>query len=489
MWGKQTRWRCLRAVTRDILLALALSLAAIVFAGLLFRTFGLDRVGVLFLAAVAITGTVRGRRAALIAALVNVASYRLFLRYEIQAPAGPFEDLLNAAVFLTIALLTGTLAGRLRDGAEASRRRALTMEKLFTASRALLAAEDEDAAWQVTTRSMADLAGSPRAIAVDAAREVRTTLGEHDDRGLQAAHAALSRNEPGIFAYGSWASVPIADGTGCLGAVAWLPPGDEGAGYPHSSVDILAQVGAAALGRERVSRLRIERDSLEASNRLREALLSSLSHDFRSPLAAIIGSASSLAEYEEKFSPEVRRDLLENILEEGNKLNRYVSNLLNMTRLQAGVLEPVVQRTSIEDVVNSVGDRLSRHQVEPLQVKLSGACEVLADPLLLEQALYNIFDNALKHAPSDLPLEVECVPSEHHCVISICDHGPGMSPENHSQAFNRFYLGRPGNAVGTGLGLSIVKGFVEAMDGSVQALRRRDGQAGLMIAITLPRAR
>jgi two-component system sensor histidine kinase KdpD len=205
-------------------------------------------------------------------------------------------------------------------------------------------------------------------------------------------------------------------------------------------------------------------------------------------LAAIIGSSSSLLEYGHKFEPAVREDLLLNIQEEAERLNAFVANLLDMTRLQSGNLRVSSEPLLLAEIVSAAVRRLERHKRNVPLIAMHGNCELNADPLLLEQALYNILDNAVKYAGADGDIDISCVPDDDATRIVIADHGPGLRAEDQAGVFDAFHFLRKSKPVhGTGLGLSISRGFVEAMKGRIEARNRTDGQSGLEIAITLPR--
>jgi two-component system sensor histidine kinase KdpD len=206
-------------------------------------------------------------------------------------------------------------------------------------------------------------------------------------------------------------------------------------------------------------------------------------------LAAIIGSATSLLEYGEKFGPDVRQDLLLNIRDEGERLNQFVANLLNMTKLQAGVVKPSMKHVKVRDAAAAAVERLARHHGTQPKIRIDANCEVSADPMLLEQALYNVLDNGLKYAATGDPIRVTTMPVDGLCTILITDHGPGLSKEDQAGIFSNFHFTRKhGHSKGTGLGLSISHGFVGAMNGSIEARDRSDGLSGLEIAITLLRS-
>lgn len=477
-----------RRTWNDLLIAVALPVAAAAAAELLNSLLGLTRLAVLFLASVAVAGSLRGRRAALVAAAVSVVCYRVFLEFSVGEPAGFVEDVLNAGVFLLVALLTGTLAGRVREEAEGSRARAETMERLFEVSSKLSDAPDEDTIWRLIAESTAKVSNGGSAIALDGQGRIRAHQGPIESTGVDLARSRLDGSSPPGSAGQAWQATAVADGDTVLGALAWSDPADVDGRAEGESIGLVIRIGTAALARDRARRAQVQFDLQAASNRLRDALLSSISHDFRSPLSAIIGSASSLLEYGERFPSEVRRDLLLNIQEEGERLNQYVANLLNMIRLEAGVVETHLERVSVGDVAGHAIGRLSRYLKKEVKVDLRGDCFVLADRLLLEQSFYNVLDNAMKYGHGQAGLEIDCRLDGEACLIGIADHGPGLGKADLDKAFEKFHFAGEGQVRGSGLGLSITKGFVEAMGGSVAAGHRQDGRSGLAIRFRLPRA-
>jgi two-component system sensor histidine kinase KdpD len=243
------------------------------------------------------------------------------------------------------------------------------------------------------------------------------------------------------------------------------------------------------IARMRLVASRAEMETVSKMAQLRTALLSSLSHDFRTPLSAILASASSLVDYGDQFSPEVRRDLLSNIQHEAEALSRFVSNLLSITRLESGVIALEPAPTQLADLVNEVADRIERRgdkrRIRVIE-RVPGA-NVMADPLLLGHALANVLDNALRYSGEDPPVEavIERGPGGALQLV-ISDHGPGVRAEDRGRIFEKFFRVQDGRGRdGSGLGLSIAKGLIEAMNGSIVAADRPSG-AGLAITIILP---
>jgi two-component system sensor histidine kinase KdpD len=471
----------------DVLVAVLLSVAAVAVAQGIHLGFGLTRLAALFLAPVALTGAVRGLRAALFAAVLNAVFYRMSLGFWLDRRPPHLEDALNVAAFLLVAFLTGSLAGRLRNAADRANKRAETMERLVSFSRELTELKDEEAIWQHVCAGITKLTGSPEVVVIDAAGRLRSGA---SPQGEYLARHVLEEQLPGpARGPGLWRAQRMTAADEILGAVAWMRASDAEAHADGDvgGTDLALQIAADALLQNRAHALKLKMEQGEATARLREALLSSISHDFRTPLAAIIGSSSSLLEYGDKFPPETRRDLLLNIQEEADRLDHYVGNLLNMSKLQAGHLEANLREIGTADAVTAALHRLRKHHHLPVEIEFAGGCRVVADPLLLEQAIYNVLDNAMKHGHGHKGIVIAAEANDGRCSLAISDRGDGVLADDLSSIFERFHSSASDKR-GSGLGLSIVKGFVEAMGGTVRAQSKTDDAFGLTIIIDLPRA-
>lgn len=469
----------------DVAAAFAVLATALLLAQFLHSAFGVTRLAVVFLAGVTIAATIRGARAAIAAALLGMLFYRLFLDLRTPETTGVAEDVLNVSVFLVVALITGALAGRLHDQAADSRLRAERMEALFRASRTI-SDEDEPALWKILADTLSSASGGV-AFAIDGNGTLQAQSGGSGPDAVAAVELArkLLSSSATVDRDSKWRARVISAPTAQLGVLVWeAEPWDD---EIEGTVALLGELASASLVRSQARHEQIRLKAEEEANRLREALLSSISHDFRSPLAAIIGSSTSLLEYGEKFDPVVTRDLLLNIQVEGEKLNQFVVNLLNMTRLQSGVITPAIQAIAAGEVISKAVERLERHSNQVVPVTVLGDCTIQADPLLLEQALYNVLDNAVKYGGGAEGLGVRCDANGTHCEIVVADCGPGLPSEDQDGMFTKFHFAKAGTRpTGTGLGLSISRGFVEAMGGTIRARNRSDGRPGLEIAITLP---
>ena len=225
------------------------------------------------------------------------------------------------------------------------------------------------------------------------------------------------------------------------------------------------------------------------ADRLRSALLTSISHDLKTPLAAILGAAGTLRGFARGLDDEGKVDLLSTIIEELERLNRFIANLLDMTRLEAGSIKPNTSPQDIGEIVGTALERankiLARHNIE---VEIAADLPLLElDPVLFEQALFNLLDNAAKYAPPETTVRVQAWQEENKVKLRVLDEGAGIPPDEIDLIFDKFHRAHKLDQVraGTGLGLAISRGFVEAMGGSVSAANRSD-RSGAVFTITLP---
>ncbi|HEY1926801.1 MAG TPA: ATP-binding protein, partial [Caulobacteraceae bacterium] len=251
--------------------------------------------------------------------------------------------------------------------------------------------------------------------------------------------------------------------------------------------------GAVALERAELATATVETETLRRSDQLRAALLNSISHDLRTPLSTVLGSATTILDYELSLTAEVRRDLLESIREEAHRLNRYVGDLLDMTRLEGGALDPKVQWTDVRDVLGAAIQRVerrlgTRRLARDFPPELS---MIRIDPGLLEQAVVNILENAIAYSPDGTDIEVAAYEDRSNVVISIEDDGKGIPTPELERVFDKFRrLQQPSDrGKGVGLGLSISKGFVEAMGGRIAAASPIHGDHGTRVLISLRKPR
>jgi len=221
---------------------------------------------------------------------------------------------------------------------------------------------------------------------------------------------------------------------------------------------------------------------------LRSSLLSAVSHDLRTPLGAITGAATTLREGNGRISVAERAELVGAICEEAERLERFVSNLLEMTKLEAGALEVKREWVSLEELVGSALTRMEAQLgSRPVHAALPGDLPLIsADPVLLEQVFHNLLDNAAKHTPPSSPVELTARVVSGSLVVEVSDRGPGLPAGAETLVFEKFYRAAPAGARGAGLGLAICRGIVEAHGGAITAETRQEG--GATFRLTLPLA-
>jgi K+-sensing histidine kinase KdpD len=439
--------------------------------------------GMPFLIAVVLTGAWGGTRPALLAAALSFGIYRYFLTEPFYQLTFDESDALSLVTFLAAATLTGAMAGRLSDRARSAADRLRRLTVLFEASRDLSAAANRV---EVARRLVARLESDAGLRVSVFAREddSQLLLARAPRRGFAAPSEA---SEDGAL---SCEHIALRTARGEIGTVD-IPWSDRPMNAADRQwIEALIQLGAIALDRATLAteisdaRLVAEREGL------RTALLSSLSHDLRTPIATILASASSLAENPDKFDEATKRELLETIQTQADRLNRYVSNLLDMTRLETGALvlkrDFVAPAECLSSAIENLRPRLQSHRIVR-SFETTGP-SILVDPILLEQALVNILDNAAKFSPVGSRIEVGAQTEGGDVVMWVEDEGPGVTREEIPRIFDKFFRGNPdgGKHAGVGLGLAVVRGVIEAFGGTVSVQSPAFEGRGARFSIRLP---
>lgn len=470
---------------------------------LLDQSFERVDLGVVYLSAVLAAGVLYGMRPALAAATTAFLIYNfLFLEPRYSLAIGSPTDLLTLLGFWAVALVTGYLAGRVRDQAQRAQKRASAVSALLAGSEAMTAAEGVEATARVLAEQAAAAAGGKAVVLLPEGEDIAAAASapEAEDLGsaaMAAARWAWEHGEPAGFGTGTlpqarWTFRPLQGVRGRVGvagieAEALAPGSDE----ERLTLALLDQ-GAVALERTRLAGEAVESESLRRADRFRGVLMNSVSHDLRTPLSTVLGSATTLIDFGDRLEPGVRADLLLSIREEAERLNRYVGDLLDMTRLEGGGLNMRSDWTDVRDVLNAAAERVARRLGErrmtrdfPEQLSL-----VMLDQALLEQAVVNILENAIAYSDDGSTVELAAYEDRTSVVISIEDEGRGIPTDELERVFDRFRrMDEPSDRTqGAGLGLAISKGFVEAMGGRVAAASPIADGRGTRILIRLPKA-
>ncbi|RFF49484.1 sensor histidine kinase [Xanthomonas campestris] len=481
----------------DLAYAAIAAAAAVAVAWVIQRWTDIDDLSMVFIVAVVLVASRTRMAAAVIAALLSFVAYNFFFiepRFTLHISAR--QGVVTVCLFLIAALVAGRLASRLRSQVLALRAANAHANALQALARQLSTAADLGQVLEAGRRALAS--------ALDA--EVWLRL-EQRESEASTSFSALDRNaadwtqrhgQPAgrftdTLAGAQWWCLPVRHERGTLGVAALRfrqqlqrqRPGLEQRRLAEAMVE---DIGQAALRTRLVADLEGARVSGE-TERLRSALLSSVSHDLRSPLASMIGSASSLAEYGEAMDATDRRSLLETIQLEGERLDRYIQNLLDMTRLGHTGLTLKRDWIGVDELIGSATRRLQRYQPQ-VRLQLDLVPELPAiwvHPALVEQAIFNVLENAAKFSPPGVAVTVQAQLQSGALQIEIGDQGPGIPEDERARIFDMFYSVERGDRGrhGTGLGLTICQGMIGAHGGSVEALAGPHGH-GTTIRITLP---
>jgi two-component system sensor histidine kinase KdpD len=450
---------------------------------------------------VVLVATRLGRAPSIVAAVLSVAAFDFFFvpPYLTLTVAQP-HYVVTFAVMLVVGLVIGTLTVRVRQQAEAARHRERRTAALYAMSRELARLRRVDDLLRAAVRHIGEVFAS----------EAAAFLPDPDGRlGLRAGQPAFGEDpsETGVsrwvYEHGEMAGpgtgtlpgaralyLPLVASRGTVGVLGVRPATPHAVAAPEQLHLLETFAAQTALAVERAlladeaqqAHVRVE------SERLRNSLLSSVSHDLRTPLATITGAASSLLEEAERLDAAARRELLEAIHEEADRLNRLVSNLLDMTRLESGAVQVRKEWHSIEEIVGAALGRLGKRlEGRVVTTRLPRDLPLVPlDGVLMEQVLINLLDNVVKYTPDRSPIEITAAVDDHHARIEVADRGPGLEPGDEARVFDKFYRGRrEGTGRGAGLGLTICRGIVEAHGGGITAENRAGG--GLVLRVTLPR--
>lgn len=460
-------------------------------------------VGLLYIMCVVAAAVGLGTWTGLTVAVLSFLAYNFFFippvfTFTIADP----QELFALFVFLVVALLTGSLAGRMREMADAARRRAAALQSLNEFAAKLSGSRDEAGIYEALAHYAAtSLDGEAVVLTVenDETRQAAMwpqaiDLGSAD---LQAAKRALRSREKEYPAAPGWVGSraewhPIAVGSKALAVLGFVPSAVRRvlSAEERAMIETLVQHAAVALERtDREHAVLRARDETERE-RLRSALLSSLSHDLRTPLASILGSVTSLRQLGSEMSQEARDDLLAAIEEEAGRMSRFVTNLLHMTRLEAGGIELTSDWVDVGDVVRTAVGRAKQLRPEPvIDVRLPARSPPLrGDATLLEHVVFNLIENSVKFTDGPAWIEVEVGVNAEEIVLTIADKGRGVQEGARERLFEPFFRGDSGarNIPGTGLGLAISKRIVEGMGGTIKLDSPVAHGSGTRVTIVLP---
>jgi len=451
----------------------------------------------LYLVAVVIAALRLGHTPAILASLLSVIAFDLiFVPPFYTFVVADAQYLLTFGGLLGVGLLISNLAAHAREQARAAQRRELQTAVLYELSRDLAVASDlAGVAGVVVNHTEQILEGAAAVLLEEEGTLVWHSAGRgfrRSDEAYAAARWVYEHGRPAGQGTDTLADagnlyLPLETAQDVVGVLA-VTAEREIDGERRRLLDSFASQAALAIERSRLADAARRARLLQETEKLQSALLNSISHDLRTPLATITGTLTSLRDDRALLDEAAQRELLDTAYEEATRLNRLVGNLLDMTRLEAGAMRITTAPASVEDLVGVVLNRLSPYLGErAVSVSIPHDLPLVPiDFVLMAEVLANLLENALKYAPPANPVEIGAYLAGDVLCLEVADRGPGIPPDALERIFDKFYrVTAPGMPPGIGLGLSISKGIVEAHGGRIWARNREEGGAAFTVSLPL----
>jgi len=416
-----------------------------------------------------------GRGPSLLSSSLSVLAYDFFF----VLPVGTFfvaheRHLLTFVSMFLVGLFTSALMSRVRRHEQEAVEREGRTDALYSLSRGLGSAVDEEQVARVTAdHALETFGGGAWVLLTDAQGAPVTRAGAGGEREQLSVATAVT-------------SFPLKAGVDSCGTLVLESASVSQAGQRQLAEAFAAQA-ALAIGRARLTLAARSAELRARTEEMRSSLLSAVSHDLRTPLGAITGAATALRDAPAEMDATQRTELADTICVEADRLERFVVNLLEMTKLEAGALEVQREWFPLEEVVGSALTRLEAGlNGRSIRVSLPPDLPLVpADPVLLEQVFYNLLENATKHTPSDTPLEISARVAAGQLLVEVADRGPGLPNGSESLVFDKFFRGASTGVRGVGLGLAICRGIISAHGGDITAGNREGGGAAFTVALPL----
>ena len=485
--------------------SLGMVVAATIAGWFLHRVIQPTNLVMLYLAMVLVAALYLGRGPAVVASVAGVLAFDFFLvDPKLTLVVSDTQYILTFVGLLATGLITGTLVSQVRAQVQSARRRTAHMAGLYDLAKDLSAAMGPDHLAQTLAARASEVVEAQVSVLVPRgdglvciASTDSSALTERDK--AVATWALLHRQRAGrgtdTLPTSDGLCVPLVTGETARG-VMWVrtSPGQELTRGQRRLLDGFAQLAALAFERVVLHEQARKLELLGEAERIQSALLQSVSHELRTPLASITGVLSALAGAGEGpgtqagLTPEARRELLETARDEADRLNRLVENLLDMTRLESGLLRLRVEPSDVQDLIGSALNQVSA-RLRDRQVTVTVAPDLALVPMdfvLMVQVLANLLDNAARYSPRDSAVEVAADEAGGRVRVAVSDRGYGIAPGERARVFGKFYrVPGVGDGGGTGLGLAIAKAIVEAHGGSVRADGRPGGGTTMIVELPL----
>jgi two-component system sensor histidine kinase KdpD len=464
--------------------------------------FSIPNIVLVFLPVILFAAVRYGFWAALWSSVVSILAASYFLAEpRWTSPVADADNVWALLMFLVVSAFTSSLAAQVRERAAAARRHSRVIEELYAFSSRLASISAIDDLASEAVRQISSMLRVHAVLLVperDALRvEASSGRGDLEPREMLAAVWCWKHGQPagrgsGVFHGVSHLYLRLNTSRGAVGVLGIRREGggallgrDEG-----RLLDALGDQVAVSLERARLAAEMHETEMLAATERLRTALLTSISHDLKTPLASILGNVTSLRQYGHLYDEATRSEMLTLAENESLRLSRFVDNLLHMTRIDAGALRPTCEAVDLSDLIGAAlqrCDKLLRDHRIVTDVS-ADLPMVRLDFVLAEHVLVNLLDNAAKYTPPDSLIAVRVTEREREISLTVQDEGPGIPQHDLPHVFERFFRANVADhrRAGAGLGLAICKGFIEAMGGRIDAANRHDGM-GAVFTVTLPK--
>lgn len=410
------------------------------------------------------------------------------------------QYLFTFAIMFLVAVVISRLTAHIRLQAEAARRSEARTQVMLTLSRQLAGTRGTEKLLRIAIEHVSELfACKTLALLPDDDGHLKDFIGDREAFNISHKGEGVAQ---WVFANGKVAGlgtstlptsgalyvplVGLKDTVGVLG----LRPDTQGALFSPEQlqmIETLARQVALALEVERLETESLHAQMEAETERLKTSLLSSVTHDLQTPLAAIMGSADSLVQVGDRLETDLRRSLAANIFDEAERLSRLIGNLLRMTKLESGTLKPDLELQSLEEPLGAALNLLEKHLAgRAVEMSMPSDLPMLdLDGVLMEQLFLNLLENAVKYAPESSPIGIEAHVAGREVQVSVADRGPGLSADELEKVFDLFYQGQAGSVrKGYGIGLAICRAIAQVHGGRIWAENRADG--GAVFHVTLP---
>ena len=462
----------------------------------------LDRtdVAMIYLLGIVVTSTRTSRWPALVATLLSVAAFDFFFVPPFFTFAvSDIRFLATFGVMFVVAYVISRLTLQIREQAVASRKREMSTAALYALSRELARERKKERIYEISLRHIGEAFKGQIAILVAneqgelAVTQKLPLTFDIDQKELGVARWVFDNRQsaglntdtlPGAKAL----YLPMIASSGVMGVMGISPQNAKGRFVPEDMHFLESFVNQTAMALERVMHAKEAHDErlrAEAQN-VRNAFLSSVSHDLRTPLAVVAGAASTLLQKDGTLDVSDRLELLRTIHEETDRLERTIRNVLNLTRIETGAIKVNKEWQPLEEIIGVVLNRLAERLKErPLDLKIPNDLPLVPfDTLLVEQVFANLMENALRHTPPGSPIEIAITSHDSAVLIEIADRGPGIPVREEETIFNKFARSKD-TKMGSGIGLSICRAIIEAHGGRIWAENRPSGGATIKFLIPI----